>query len=87
MSSQAQMDAYGVLCHLEVHPFIPAINPAIVDASSPGVTTMDKADLPCPLCVKMLPRVPVYSLDGEVEQVPVSQSITIQLLWARACGC
>lgn len=46
MSSRAQMDACGVLCHLEVHPFITAINWAIVDASSTGVTTMDKADLP-----------------------------------------
>lgn len=63
MSSQAQMDACGVLCHLEVHPFIPAINREIVDASSTGVTTMDKADLPFLLFVRMLPkvRVPVYS--------------------------
>lgn len=81
------MDACGVLCHLEVHPFIPAINPAIIDASSTGVTTMAEADSPDLLCVRMLLRVPVYSLNEEVGQVPVSQFITIQLLWLRACRC
>lgn len=59
MSSPAQMDACGVLCHLEVHPFIRAIKRAIADASSTGVTTMDKADLPRLFFVRMLPRCPV----------------------------
>ncbi len=59
MSSQAQMDACGVLCHLEVHAFILAINWAIIDALSTRVTTMDKAYLPRLSFVRMLPRCPV----------------------------
>lgn len=92
MSSRAQMDACGVLCHLEVHPFITAINWAIADASSTGVTAMDKADLPrlflCQercldvqlMCSGLMrcaqSAVPFYCLNDEVEQVPLSQSIT-----------
>lgn len=83
------MDAWGVLCHLEVHPLIPAINWTAVDASSNAAPTVDKADLPRLFFVRVLPRcpvdvlvhcapsaVPVYCLNDEVEQVPVSQSIT-----------
>lgn len=64
MSSQAQMDACGV-CHLEVHPFITAINKAITDASSTAVATMDRADLPRLFFVRMLPRCPVDVLRAE----------------------
>lgn len=58
MSFQAQMEDCGVLCHLEVHPFIPAINLAIVHRLSTGMTTMDKEDLPRLFFVRMLLRCP-----------------------------
>lgn len=59
MSSQAQMEACGRLCHLEVHHFIPAINKEIVDALSTSSTTMDRADLPRLFFVRKWPRCPV----------------------------
>lgn len=56
MSSQAQMDACGVLCHMLSY-LLPTGQSLMHRATR--VTTMDKADLPRLFFVRMLPRCPV----------------------------
>lgn len=89
MSSRAQMDACGVLCHLEVHT-----------CSQLGKSLMH----PCRRNGRDSPRLclcqgaawmsgwhlaqqsAVYRLNDEVERIPVSQSITYSCSRARTCG-
>lgn len=90
MSCRAQMDACGVLCHLERHLFLPAINranrwciehPVWPQWAKPICHAFFFVGMRprCPVDVlraAALSAVPVYRLNDEVEQVPVSQSIT-----------
>lgn len=87
MSFQAQMDAPGVLCHLEVHPFIPAIIRARTRWVPLGDRSGSRADPPRLLwtrgSVRMLPGCPLDILGAGAQRAVCSPSLQSEW-WSEA---